>query len=108
MLSLISAEQHGAWFRQIWGDVTGVSTRDHPAPFPLELAQRLVRMFSFVGDTVLDPFLGTGTTTVAAGLCGRNSLGIEVDAQYLELAQKRIDRDLLSLFSTATVRVEAA
>lgn len=108
LLSLISAEQHGAWFRQIWDGVTGASTRDHPAPFPLELAQRLVRMFSFVGDTVLDPFLGTGTTTVAAGLCGRNSVGIEVDPHYLELAQKRIHRDLLSLFSTATVRVEAA
>lgn len=108
LLSLISAEQHGAWFRQIWTDVTGASTRDHPAPFPLDLAQRLVRMFSFVGDTVLDPFLGTGTTTVAAGLCGRNSIGIEIDPHYLELAQKRIHRDLLSLFSTAKVRVEAA
>ncbi len=108
LLSLISAEQHGAWFRQIWDGVTGASTRDHPAPFPLELAQRLVRMFSFVGDTVLDPFLGTGTTTVAAGLSGRNSIGIEVDPHYLDLAQKRIHRDLLSLFSTATVRVEAA
>ncbi len=108
LLSLISAEQHGAWFRQIWEGVTGASTRDHPAPFPLELAQRLVRMFSFVGDTVLDPFLGTGTTTVAAGLCGRNSVGIEVDPHYLDLAQTRIHRDLLSLFSTATVRVEAA
>lgn len=108
LLSLISAEQHGAWFRQIWDGVTGASTRDHPAPFPLELLQRLVRMFSFVGDTVLDPFLGTGTTTVAAGLSGRNSIGIEVDPHYLELAQKRIHRDLLSLFSTATVRVEAA
>lgn len=108
LLSLISAEQHGAWFRQIWDGVTGASTRDHPAPFPLELVQRLVRMFSFVGDTVLDPFLGTGTTTVAAGLSGRNSIGTEVDPHYLELAQKRIHRDLLSLFSTATVRVEAA
>src|SRR5579875_3960392 len=108
LLSLISAEQHGTWFRQIWSDVTGASTRDHPAPFPLELAQRLVRMFSFVGDTVLDPFLGTGTTTVAAGLCGRNSIGVEIDPHYLELAQKRIHCDLLSLFSTAKVRVEAA
>ncbi|MGH9520377.1 MAG: DNA-methyltransferase, partial [Terriglobales bacterium] len=108
LLSLISAKQHGAWFRQIWSDVTGASTREHPAPFPLALAQRLVRMFSFVGDTVLDPFLGSGTTAVAAGLSGRNSIGIEVDAHYLELARRRIDRDLLSLFSTATVRSGAA
>ncbi|MGH9414613.1 MAG: DNA-methyltransferase [Terriglobales bacterium] len=108
LLSLISAQQHGAWFRQIWSDVHGASTRDHPAPYPLELAQRLVRMFSFAGDTVLDPFLGTGTTTVAAGLCGRNSIGIEIDPHYVELAHKRIQRDLLNLFSTAKVRIEAA
>ncbi len=108
LLSLLSAEQHGAWFRQIWEGVPGASTREHPAPFPLELVQRLVRMFSFVGDTVLDPFLGTGTTTVAAGLCGRNSIGIEIDPHYIELAHTRINRDLLSLFNTANVRVEAA
>lgn len=57
ILSLISVEDHKRWFQQIWSGLTGASTRDHPAPFPLELAERLIRMFSFVGDTVLDPFL---------------------------------------------------
>lgn len=108
LLSLMSVEEHRAWFRQIWSDVAGASTREHPAPFPLELAQRLVRMFSFAGDTVLDPFSGTGTTAVAAGLCGRNSIGLEIDAHYLDLASKRIHRDLLGLFATAALRVEAA
>ena len=65
VLSLISAAEHREWFRQIW-TIPGASTRQHPAPYPRELATRLVRMFSFVGDTVLDPFLGTGTTSVAA------------------------------------------
>ena len=66
VLSVISDENHKAWFQQIWSGLTGASTRHHPAPYPLELAERLIRMFSFVGDTVLDPFLGTGTTTLAA------------------------------------------
>ncbi len=65
------------WFQQIW-TLIGASTRQHPAPFPLELATRLVRMFSFVGDTVLDPFCGTGTTMVAAVRAERNSIGVEI------------------------------
>jgi DNA modification methylase len=99
ILSLISGERHKMWFQQIWSGVTGASTRQHPAPYPLELAERLVRMFSFVGDTVLDPFMGTGTTTVAAAKWGRNSIGVEVDPTYFEMASARIDRDLPNLFS---------
>ena len=70
VLSVISEENHKQWFQAIWSGLTGASTRDHPAPYPEELAERLVRMFSFVGDTVLDPFMGTGTTTVAAAKWG--------------------------------------
>jgi modification methylase len=103
ILSLISAENHKKWFQQIWTGLTGASTRHHPAPYPLELAERLVRMFSFVGDTVLDPFLGTGTTTVAAAKWGRNSIGVEVDPHYFSLAEKRIARETQSLFNRATV-----
>jgi DNA modification methylase len=55
VLSVISGENHKKWFQQIWSGLTGASTRLHPAPYPVELAERLVRMFSFVGDTVLDP-----------------------------------------------------
>ena len=85
----------------MWTGLTGASTRHHPAPYPLELAIRLIRMFSFVGDTVLDPFLGTGTTTLAAAQCGPNSVGIEVDPEYLAYARTRF-RDKTGLFSTAT------
>jgi modification methylase len=99
ILSVIPAEQHKVWFQQIWTGVTGASTRDHPAPYPLQLAERLIRMFSFVGDTVLDPFLGTGTTSVAAGKWGRNSIGVEVDDQYFEMAAKRIDRETPKLLA---------
>lgn len=87
-MSVISAADHQKWFRQIW-TLPGASTRHHPAPFPLELANRLVRMFSFVGDTVLDPFLGTGTTSLAAASAGRNSVGVEVSPDYLAAARRR-------------------
>ncbi len=60
-------------------------------------------MFSFVGDTVLDPFLGTGTTTVAAAKWARNSIGLEVDSHYFKLAEKRINRETSSLFSSAEI-----
>jgi DNA modification methylase len=81
------------------------STRHHPAPYPAELAERLIRMFSFVGDTVLDPFLGTGTTTVAAGAVGRNSVGFEIDEHYFDLAHKRIANETSLLFSRTTINV---
>ena len=83
ILSVISDENHKTWFQQIWTELTSASTRNHPAPFPLELAERLIRMFSFVGDTVLDPFFGAGTTTLAAMRNGRNSIGYEIDDHYL-------------------------
>jgi len=101
VLSLLSDENHKAWFQQIWTGLTGASTRQHPAPFPLELAVRLVRMFSFVGDTVLDPFLGTGTTTLAAAQWGRNSIGYELDETYLTHAQSRIAGKTAGFFRTA-------
>jgi DNA modification methylase len=104
---VISAENHSTWFQQIWSGVTGASTKKHPAPYPLELAERLIRMFSFVGDTVLDPFMGTATTNVAAAKWGRNSIGVEVDPQYFEMSAKRIENDLPKLFSGRTVRLHA-
>jgi site-specific DNA-methyltransferase (adenine-specific) len=88
--SRIENDEYFRWFVPIWSDVPGASTRDHPAPFPLTLAYRLVRMFSFAGDTVLDPFLGTGTTTRAAMLAGRNSVGVEVEPSYVELIRRKL------------------
>lgn len=105
VLSVISEQNHRKWFQQIWTGLTGASTRHHPAPYPLELAERLVRMFSFVGDTVLDPFLGTGTTTVAAAKTARHSIGFEVDEYYFDLAHKRIANETSSLFSQTSIFV---
>lgn len=102
-LSLISAENHKLWFQQIWTGLTGASTRHHPAPYPLELANRLIRMFSFVGDTVFDPFLGTGTTAVAAASAGRNSIGVEIDEHYFEGALARLKQETASLFTQVAI-----
>lgn len=90
-LSVIPEELHREWFQQVWR-LTGASTREHPAPYPLALAERLIRMFSFVGDTVLDPFLGTGTTCIAASKWGRNSIGFEVEPAYVRLAQQKLEK----------------
>ncbi|WP_133511436.1 DNA-methyltransferase [Candidatus Thiosymbion oneisti] len=103
VLSVISDENHKQWFQSIWFGITGALTRNHPAPYPEELAERLIRMFSFVGDIVLDPFMGTGTTVVAAAKWGRNSIGVELDPQYFESAEKRIHRATRSLFSCAEI-----
>lgn len=105
LLSVISTENHQQWFQQVWTGLTGASTRDHPAPYPLELAERLIRMFSFVGDTVLDPFMGTGTTNLAAANWGRNSIGVEVEQSYFEMSARRISAATSGLFNQTQVRV---
>ena len=103
-LSVLSEAHFRKSFRQVWTDVAGASTRDHPAPYPAALAERLIRMFSFVGDTVLDPFSGTASTQVAAARCGRHSVGIEVDPVYFEHAVSRLRRETGDLLTTADVR----
>jgi len=103
-LSMIDKRDYEQWFRQFW-TITGASTKDHPAPFPLELAHRLVRMFSFVGDTVLDPFCGTGTTMLAAMKTGRNSIGVEADPTYCDMARRRLENEGLPLFGKTGLEV---
>jgi len=102
-LSRIQKHDFNQWFRQFW-NIPGASTRDHPAPFPLELATRLVRMFSFWGDTILDPFCGTGTTMVAAMKHGRNSIGVEIDRTYCRAAATRLQNERSPLLGVSTLR----
>ncbi|NUQ46340.1 MAG: site-specific DNA-methyltransferase [Phycisphaerae bacterium] len=103
IMSVVPEACHRRWFQQIWTGITGASTRQHPAPFPVEIGERLVRMFSFVGDTVLDPFSGAGTTSVAAARCGRNSVGIEIDSYYYEAALSRLTHETQRLFTAARI-----
>ena len=104
-LSKISKDEYNEWFRQFW-NLSGASTRNHPAPFPFQLAYRLVRMFSFHGDIVLDPFCGTGTTMLAAMKCQRHSIGIEVDREYCRMAANRLKKESQDLFSDATLEFQ--
>lgn len=92
--SRLSKEEQAEWFRPVWTGVTGASTREHPAPYPVELAFRLIRMFSFTEDVVLDPFNGTGTTSVAAIRANRNSIGNEIDPDYLEKSVARVNKEI--------------
>jgi modification methylase len=82
-------EERNVWFSDVWTDLRGAPQampltqgRKRSGAFPLELPFRLINMFSIIGDTVLDPFLGTGTTVKAAMCCGRNGIGFEIDAAF--------------------------
>jgi len=102
-VSRISKKDYSAWFQQIW-NIPGASTKNHPAPFPLELAYRLIRMFSFCGDTVVDTFSGTGTTMLAAIKANRNSIGIEIDPVYCQMAVKRLQQEGRTFFNQVEIK----
>jgi DNA modification methylase len=96
-LSMLQRDEMDAWMRPVWSDIRGASLRaGHPAPFPPELAERLIRMFSFAGDTILDPFAGSGSTAVAAIRAGRNSISVEIEEEYLNSATRRAATDAAS------------
>lgn len=105
--SRIAKKDFDRWFQQIW-NITGASTKQHPAPYPLELANRLVRMFSFTGDTVLDPFCGSGTTMVAAIRAGRNSIGVDIDPDYCRMAARQLKAENADLFQATKLIFERA
>jgi site-specific DNA-methyltransferase (adenine-specific) len=63
----------------------------HPAPFPVELADRVIKLFSYTGDVILDPFCGSGTTCLAAALSGRAYVGYDILPEYCDLSRKRIE-----------------
>jgi site-specific DNA-methyltransferase (adenine-specific) len=94
-LSVIDKGDYAAWFQQVWEDLPGEPQKGHPAPFPKELAFRLIHMFSFVGDTVLDPFWGVGNTTLAAIAASRSSIGFEIEPEYVALARRGLQQKLL-------------
>jgi len=96
MLSMLTKDEMQGWLRSIWTDIRGASTKDgHPAPYPIGIADRLIRLFSFAGDTVLDPFASTGSTAVAALRAGRNSVSNEIESVYFETAYKRLSAEIL-------------
>ena len=93
--------------RPVWQieGVTSMRKLGHLAIFPDEIPYRLIRMYSFVGDTVLDPFLGTGTTMKVARSLGRNSVGYEIAYEYLKLMKEKVGMNLGSLDSRDAFKV---
>lgn len=89
----ITKEEFMSWTNGVW-DFSGESKTKvgHPAPFPIELPRRCIKLFSYVGDTVLDPFLGSGTTLLACIETNRGGMGIEIDPEYCKLARKRLKK----------------
>jgi len=90
-LSKLDFKKWAEYTRQIWRVESETEwVKSHPSVFPVEIPMRFIEMYSFVGDTILDPFLGSGTTTLAAKLTGRNSVGYEINPKYLSLIKARV------------------
>jgi modification methylase len=90
------------WFRPIWNDIPGArGNASHPCPFPVSIPYRLTRMFSFAGDTVLDPFAGSFSTTIGAMRAGRNSVGVEIGPNYFQAGLERAKKEAASLAKAA-------
>lgn len=103
--SFLPPADYDAAMRQVWSDIPGASRRNgHPAPFPMAIASRIIRMSSYVEDVVLDPFLGTGSTTAAAIETHRSSIGIEVAETYWEANKIRFEGTAIP--GSATVAFE--
>ena len=66
----------------------------HPAPFPLELPQKFINLYTYKNDLILDPFLGSGTTAIAAKLLERNFVGYEIEEEYIQIAKNRLKKDV--------------
>ena len=94
-ISDITKDEFIKWTNGLW-TFSGESKKKigHPAPFPIELPKRCIKLFSFTGDVVLDPFMGSGTTLIAAYQNNRKGIGIEIDKSYCELAKERLEKNI--------------
>jgi site-specific DNA-methyltransferase (adenine-specific) len=96
--SKVTLEEHRKFRDAIWNDINGVEDK-HCAAYPVELPARLIKMFSYVEDWILDPFLGGGTTTRAAKEAKRNSVGIELNPEFLKIIQDKVGIQQSNLFN---------
>lgn len=93
----ITREEFIEWTNGLW-TFSGESKKKigHPAPFPIELPKRCIKLFSYVGDTVLDPFVGSGSTIIAAHKLNRKAIGVEIDEKYFQLAIERVSKECIT------------
>ena len=94
--SIMTKEEWNQYFSSHW-NFSGVKQSEHIAMFPEELPKRLIKMFSFFGETIFDPFLGSGTTTLAAKNLGRNSIGYEINKEFEYIIKEKLNINQLSL-----------
>ena len=79
------------WTSGVWNFMGESKKRvGHPSPFPVELPRRCIKLFSFIGDIILDPFLGSGSTLIACAETSRKGIGVEIDKNYCEIAKQRL------------------
>ena len=104
--SRLTKQERTEWFRGLWNDIPPVRQDEHIAMFPVEVPRRLIRMYTFHGETVLDPFMGSGTTALASAMEGRNSVGYEINAEFENLIREKLGVDQQTLFSEAEADVE--
>jgi site-specific DNA-methyltransferase (adenine-specific) len=102
--SRLSQREWNEYFSGHW-NFAGEKQDRHLAMFPEELPKRLIKMFSFVGDTVLDPFLGSGTTTLAAENLKRNSIGYEINEEFLPVIKKKVGIYKFTIFNDAEFKI---
>ncbi len=100
--SKLTRQQRSEWFRGIW-KIAPERQEKHAAMFPVEVPRRLIKMYSFYGETVLDPFLGSGTSSLAAELEGRDSVGYEISEDFRSLIEEKLGLDQPSLLGRPTV-----
>jgi site-specific DNA-methyltransferase (adenine-specific) len=87
----ITKDQFMEWTKSVWiMNPESAKKVGHPAPFPVELPYRLIQLYTFAGDMILDPFMGSGSTAIAALKSGRKYIGYDIDAEYVKLAENRI------------------
>ncbi|MBA3046939.1 thermonuclease family protein [Patescibacteria group bacterium] len=101
-LSKLTKEEWNLYFQGHWR-FNGVRQDDHIAMFPEELPKRLIKMFSFVGDTIIDPFMGSGTTSLAAKNLGRNSVGYEINPKFIDIIKQKLEVNVNKMFDNSTV-----
>jgi len=107
-------EERNEWFSDVWEDIRGTvqgldeagnELRDRSAAYPLEVPYRLINMYSVYGDTVLDPFWGTGTTSLAAMIAGRNSIGYEIQEEFTEVFDAEVSEVAELAHGTVSKRI---